>query len=78
MPSSAPQARPILDIEHATAYRGERQIFSDLSLKVDRRVHSVIPGSNGAGKSTLLKLFSMEVHPVTIPGGAWAVVSHDL
>jgi len=57
MPSSASQARPILDIEHATVYRGERQFFSDLPLKVDRRVQSVILGSNGVGKSTLLKLF---------------------
>ena len=46
-------------------YRGERKVFSDLSLSLDRGVHSVILGPNGAGKSTLLKLFSMEIYPVS-------------
>ena len=54
----------IIEIQHAVVYRGERQVFSDLSLSLTAGVHSVILGPNGAGKSTLLKLFSMEIHPV--------------
>jgi iron complex transport system ATP-binding protein len=55
----------IIELQHATVYRGERRVFSDLSLSLDAGVHSVILGPNGAGKSTLLKLFSMEIHPVS-------------
>ena len=55
----------IIEIQHAMVYRGERKVFSDLSLSLDRGVHSVILGPNGAGKSTLLKLFSMEIYPVS-------------
>jgi len=54
----------IIEIQHATVYRGEREVFSDLSLSLAAGVHSVILGPNGAGKSTLLKLFTMEIHPV--------------
>lgn len=55
----------VIEIQHATVYRGERQVFADLSLSLEVGVHSVILGPNGAGKSTLLKLFSMELHPVS-------------
>ncbi|MCC2642647.1 MAG: ribonuclease degrades of hybrids (modular protein) [Nitrospira sp.] len=55
----------IIEIQQAMVYRGGRQVFSDLSLRLERAVHCVILGPNGAGKSTLLKLFSMEIHPVS-------------
>ncbi|MBX3237871.1 MAG: ATP-binding cassette domain-containing protein [Nitrospiraceae bacterium] len=53
----------ILDVQHATVYRGDREVLTDFSLSIDEGVHTAILGPNGAGKSTLLKLLSMELHP---------------
>lgn len=53
---------PILDIQHATVYRGDTCVFSDFSLALQEGEHAAILGPNGAGKSTLLKLLSGEVH----------------
>lgn len=55
---------PILDIRHATVYRGDTCVFSDLSFKLRDGEHAAILGPNGSGKSTLLKLLSGEVHAV--------------
>ncbi|MEQ1792170.1 MAG: ATP-binding cassette domain-containing protein [Nitrospiraceae bacterium] len=54
---------PILDIQHATVYRGDTCVFSDFSLSLQEGDHVAILGPNGAGKSTLLKLLAGEVHP---------------
>ena len=53
---------PILDIQHATVYRGDTCVFSDFSFALRAGEHVAILGPNGAGKSTLLKLLSGEVH----------------
>lgn len=53
---------PILDIQHATVYRGDTCVFSDLSFELRAAEHVVILGPNGSGKSTLLRLLSGEVH----------------
>ena len=53
---------PILDIQHATVYRGDTCVFDDLSFVLAAGAHTAILGPNGAGKSTLLKLLSGEVH----------------
>ena len=55
---------PILDIRHATVYRGDTCVFDDLSFTLEEGVHTAILGPNGAGKSTILKLLAGEVHPV--------------
>ncbi|MGC4095897.1 MAG: ribonuclease HI [Nitrospira sp.] len=52
----------ILDIQHATVYRGDTRVFSDFSFALREGEHAAILGPNGAGKSTLLKLLSGEVH----------------
>lgn len=52
----------ILNIEHATVYRGDTCVFSDLSFKLREGEHAAVLGPNGSGKSTLLKLLSGEVH----------------
>jgi len=57
-------ACPILDIQHATVYRGDNRVFSDFSFLLREREHAVILGPNGAGKSTLLKLLAGGVHPM--------------
>ena len=57
---------PILDIQHATVYRGDICVFSDFSFALHEGEHAAIIGPNGAGKSTLLKLLSGEVHPLPL------------
>jgi iron complex transport system ATP-binding protein len=57
------RSQPILDIQHATVYRGDTRVFSDFSFALHEGEHAAILGPNGAGKSTLLKLLSGEVHP---------------
>jgi iron complex transport system ATP-binding protein len=54
----------ILDIRHATVYRGDTCVFEDLSFALEEDQHTAILGPNGAGKSTILKLLASEVHPV--------------
>jgi iron complex transport system ATP-binding protein len=55
-------APPILEIQHATVYRGDTCVFSDFSFALQGGEHVAIFGPNGAGKSTLLRLLSAEVH----------------
>ena len=59
-------SHPILDIQHATVYRGDTCVFSDFSFALHEGEHAAIIGPNGAGKSTLLKLLSGEVHPLPL------------
>ena len=54
----------IVEIQHAEVYRGDRLVFTDLSLHLLAGTHTAILGPNGAGKSTLLKLLSLDLHPV--------------
>jgi len=63
---SAAQARPILDIQHATVYRGDTCVFTDFSFALQEGEHAAIVGPNGAGKSTLLKLLAGGVHPLPL------------
>lgn len=59
-------SRPILDIQHATVYRGDICVFSDFSFFLQEGEHAAIVGPNGAGKSTLLKLLAGGVHPLPL------------
>lgn len=54
----------ILDIQHATVYRGDVCVFDDLSFVLEEDQHTAVLGPNGAGKSTILKMLAGEVHPV--------------
>ncbi len=54
----------ILDIQHATVYRGDTCVFSDFSFALREGERAAILGPNGAGKSTLLKLLLGEVHAI--------------
>ena len=59
-------SRSILDIQHATVYRGDICVFSDFSFALHEGEHAAIVGPNGAGKSTLLKLLAGGVHPLPL------------
>jgi iron complex transport system ATP-binding protein len=59
-------SRSILDIQHATVYRGDTCVFSDFSFVLQEGEHAAIVGPNGAGKSTLLKLLAGGVHPLPL------------
>ena len=61
-PNRSGGSASILDIKHATVYRGDTCVFSDFSFALRGGEHAAILGPNGAGKSTLLKLLSGEVH----------------
>jgi iron complex transport system ATP-binding protein len=63
---------PLLEIQHATVYRGDTRVFDDLSLTIPAGRHTVILGPNGAGKSTLLKLITRELY--SAPGGGFVRV----
>jgi iron complex transport system ATP-binding protein len=64
--ASVTPSRPILDIQHATVYRGDTCVFSDFSFALQEGEHAAIVGPNGAGKSTLLKLLAGGVHPLPL------------
>lgn len=59
---------PYLDINRVTVYRGDTQVFHDLSARFYRGEHTAVLGPNGAGKTTLLKLLTRELYPVVNPG----------
>jgi len=63
---SKAHSHPVLDIQHATVYRGETCVFSDFSFALQEGEHAAIVGPNGAGKSTLLKLLAGGVHPMPL------------
>lgn len=64
--ASVTSSRPILDIQHATVYRGDTCVFSDFSFALQEGEHAAIVGPNGAGKSTLLKLLAGGIHPLPL------------
>jgi len=64
--ASVTPSRPILDIQHATVYRGDICVFSDFSFALQEGEHAAIVGPNGAGKSTLLKLLAGGIHPLPL------------
>jgi len=54
----------LLEIKHATVYRGLHEVFCNLSLTLPQGCNTAILGPNGAGKSTLLKLLARDLYPV--------------
>ncbi|HZN44938.1 MAG TPA: ATP-binding cassette domain-containing protein, partial [Nitrospiraceae bacterium] len=67
----------IVDIQHAEVYRGDQQVFADLTLQIDAGVDTAILGPNAAGKSTLLKLLSLDIHPVLRNNGFLRLFGRD-
>ncbi|GJL68327.1 MAG: ABC transporter ATP-binding protein [Nitrospirales bacterium] len=58
---------PLIQIHHATVYRGTQAVLHDLSLEIAQGCSTVILGPNGSGKSTFMKLLSRELYPVVGP-----------
>lgn len=59
---------PLIEIRHATIWRGDTRVYHDFSLAIDQREHVAILGPNGCGKTTLLKLITRELYPVATDG----------
>ncbi|MFL0803238.1 MAG: ATP-binding cassette domain-containing protein [Agarilytica sp.] len=55
---------PFFDVKNARVYRGQHQVFENLSLSFYPGEHVAILGPNGAGKTTLLKILTREISPV--------------
>jgi iron complex transport system ATP-binding protein len=76
-PRPSVKTKPIVQIEHATVYRGETCVFADFSFALHEGEHAAILGPNGAGKSTLLKLLSGEVHAMPKDETRWALFGEE-
>ena len=57
-PECAKSGRSVLELAHAGKRYGEKVIFKDLSLLVERGDRVALVGPNGAGKSTLMRMLS--------------------
>jgi ATP-binding cassette subfamily F protein 3 len=57
-PACARSGRTVLELAHARKAYGEKVVFRDVSLHVERGDRIAIVGPNGAGKSTLMRLLS--------------------
>jgi len=54
----------LIDIRNATIWRGDTQVFEDLTLTIEQQQRVAILGPNGSGKTTLLKTINRELYPV--------------
>ncbi len=63
MDNSAPSDSDIVSIQNLTFSRGQRKIFNDISLNIQRGKVTAIMGPSGTGKTTLLKLIGGQLYP---------------
>lgn len=63
MDNSSPPDNPIISIQNLTFSRGDRKIFDDISLDIQRGKITAIMGPSGTGKTTLLKLIGGQLYP---------------
>ncbi len=54
---------PLIEVKGLGFFRGEREIFKDLSLNIYKGKVTGIMGPSGTGKTTLLKLMSGQLKP---------------
>lgn len=57
-PTCARSGRTVLELKHARKAYGDKVVFRDVSLHVERGDRIALVGPNGAGKSTLMRLLS--------------------
>ena len=70
-PTPAPSGRTPLTADGLSKSYGSLEVFTDVSLAVDRGSRVVVLGLNGAGKTTLLRLLAGQEQPDTgevVPG----------
>jgi ATP-binding cassette subfamily F protein 3 len=60
-PQPTRSGQRIATLEDVTQAYGDHQVYSDLSMKVEKGQRIVLVGPNGAGKSTLLKIFAEQI-----------------
>lgn len=53
----------LIDIQHLSFSRGDRKIYHDMNMKVQRGKLTAIMGPSGIGKTTLLKLIGGQLKP---------------
>ncbi|ABR74156.1 ABC transporter ATP-binding protein [Actinobacillus succinogenes] len=53
----------LIEVNNLTFKRGERTIYDNLNLRVERGNITAIMGPSGIGKTTLLKLIGGQLHP---------------
>ena len=56
-------SKNLIEVKHLTFKRGERVIYDDLNLQVQRGKITAIMGPSGIGKTTLLKLIGGQLQP---------------
>ena len=72
----------ILNVEKVSKTYGEKQLFDEVTLGVNKGDKIGVIGVNGTGKSTFLKILSGEVEPntgevVIAPNTRMSVLSQD-
>lgn len=60
---------PLIEVKNLTFKRGQRTIYDNLNLKVQKGKITAIMGPSGIGKTTLLKLIGGQLQPET--GEIW-------
>lgn len=58
-----PEASNLVEVRELSFRRGNRQIFTDISLNVPKRKVTAIMGPSGIGKTTLLRLIGGQLPP---------------
>jgi iron complex transport system ATP-binding protein len=62
---AAAAASLLVDFQHLTIARGDRDVLRDFTLQIRRGERVALLGPNGSGKSTLIKLITGELYPDT-------------
>lgn len=68
----------ILNLRNLSVIRGNKTVFSGLSLSVPVGCNTAILGPNGAGKSTFLKLLTREIYPVAAENSSLTIFGEKL
>lgn len=58
-----PARLPLIEIDHANIWRGEKLVLCDICWRLDDDQHWLIGGPNGSGKSTFLRLLHGQLRP---------------